>query len=116
MFSHVGNKLDFTTQREYNLVWEKGSYEVGYNYVFVIKTTLFTAFFLSLQPIISLISCLGLIMMYYSEKYILFYRSRRPKERSILVNTEMNAIMRLSVVCFALGGLFFSHFIPESYQ
>lgn len=28
----------------------------------------------------------------------------------------MNSIMRLSVVCFALGNLLFYHFIPASYK
>jgi hypothetical protein len=116
LIDYLGNKIGFEHQREYNLIWEKSNYEIGYNYVYTIKTIIFAAFFLSLQPIIALISCIGLIMMYYAEKYILFYRSNRPKPRYTYINTEMNALMRLSILSFALGNLFFNHFIPESYH
>lgn len=83
--------------------------------MFIVKTTLFTAFFLSLQPIIALISCLGIILMYYAEKYTLFYRSIKPRPRSLEVNMQMGSLLRLCIFSFALGNLLFSQIIPESH-
>lgn len=54
-------------------------------------------------------------MMYYAEKYFLLKRCRRPKSQYSSINSDMNALMRLSIVSFALGNLFFNHLIPETY-
>lgn len=63
---YIDSKLTTESQIDYNKQWERPEFEVGFEYAFVLKTCLYTAFFMSLQPIILLIGAVGLFLMYHS--------------------------------------------------
>lgn len=86
---------------------------MGFEYAFVLKTCLYTAFYMSLQPIILIIGALGLYLMYYCEKYVLFYRSSRPRPSSNLINESLNYILYFSICAYALGSLTWTTFVPN---
>jgi hypothetical protein len=89
-------------------------FEIGYEYVHMLKTCIYTAFYISLQPIIAPISGIGLLFMYYAEKYVLLYRCSRPKPSSDLINSSLSIIMNLCILAYSLGSLTWTSFIPTN--
>lgn len=67
---------------------------------------------MSIQPIITLMATLGIFLMFYSDKYVLLYRSARPKPSSSLINDSLNRILSLIVVVYSLGSLTWTSFLP----
>ena len=74
---------------------------------------MFTCFFVSLQPIISLFAIVGMGMMYWAQKYSLFNRTRRPVPGTDLINIAMSQIILLGGILYSLGSLTWSNFFPE---
>lgn len=109
----VDNKLKCESQLDYNRVWERPEFEVGFEYAYVLKTCLYVSFYISLQPIISLIAVFGLFMMYYAQKYVLFYRSARPRPSSDLLNESLNKILYFCICAYALGSLTWTNFLKN---
>jgi hypothetical protein len=107
------NKLRVESQLDYNKVWERPEFEVGYEYAYVLKTCLYTAFYVSLQPVIALLAVFGLLLMYYAEKYVLFYRSSRPRPSSDLLNSYLNNILYFCICAYALGSLTWTNFLKN---
>ena len=59
-------KLKIESQVEYNLMWENPEFEIGLEYSYPIKTVIYTAFFMPLQPIIVIFALIGLVLTYQS--------------------------------------------------
>ena len=59
------NKL-YYNQVKLNSYFEKGTVELGVEYVYVVKLLIFTSFYVSLQPIIPAIALVGLFIMYWA--------------------------------------------------
>lgn len=104
------NKIGFGDQLEYNRVWEGDEFEVGYEYVYLLQTTLYTCFFISLQPIIAVLSTIGILLYLAVVRYALFYWCQRPKASSSFVNKTLNRILRLSMLAYAVGMMCWTHF------
>ena len=88
-------------------------FEPGYEYVYLVNLFLFTCFFVSLQPIISLFAIAGMGMMYWAQKYSLFNRARRPVPGTDLINVAMSQIILLGGIFYSLGSLTWSNFFPD---
>ncbi len=69
---------------------------------------------MTLQPIIALFAPIGLTLMYLTNKYRLLYRFKKPNFHSSSVNTMLTFILKLSLVAFSLGQLYFINF--QAYQ
>lgn len=54
------------SQQELNAKLEGLDFEIGLQYVYSIKTVVFTAFFVSLMPVISILALLGIFFMYWA--------------------------------------------------
>ena len=87
--------------------------DLGYEYAYVIKTVMFTAFFMPLQPIIAVFSPIGLGLIYGVNKYKLFFRFDRPRFHSFAVNNLIDWILALAPVVFALGQLYAVIWVPS---
>lgn len=105
------NKLLVGSQIKYNKKWEKLEFEIGYEYTYVLRTMIYTAFFMSLQPLISIISALGLFLMYLAQKNALLFRSKRPQPSSDRINRALNIVLDFTVCSYAFGSLTWTNFI-----
>jgi hypothetical protein len=74
---------------------------------------MFTCFFVSLQPIVSVIALIGYAFMYWVEKYCLFNRYRRPVPGTDFLNKAVYQIVFLGPPIYCLGSLTWSNFDPS---
>lgn len=79
----------------------------------MISNFLFICFFVSLQPVISLFAILGLVLMYWTEKYALLSRCQRPVPGPDVITSTMYQLIFFGPLCFALGNLTWSWFLPD---
>lgn len=110
------NKIEFDSQTEYNKYFEGDEFEVGYEYVYLLKTALYTCFYMSLQPIITLFAAGGIALYMMAAKCSLFYWCQRPKTSSSIVYKMMNTVLRLCMLAFAIGSITWTHLIPTTRQ
>lgn len=111
--TNIAKKLGYESQSDYNKEWERPEFETGYEYAYILKTCIYTAFYISIQPIIALMAAIGMFLMFYANKYVLFYRSSRPKPSSSLINETLSRILNFMVVIYSLGSLTWTSFIPN---
>jgi len=78
---------------------------VGTEYIYPIKTMVFTSFYLSLQPVIALASMVGIALMYWVDKYVLLKRSQRPPPGTDIVHHTLCQFVYLCPLLFCFGGL-----------
>lgn len=88
-----------------NKIYEGIEFELGNEYIFVMKTCVFTSFFLSLVPVIGVVSFVGLIMIYWVSKYNLLKRSKRPAPGTNIVHNSLIQILYLCPIFFTTGAL-----------
>lgn len=100
------------SQDELNELLGGTEFEIGFEYVYIIKTCVFTSFFVSLQPVISIMAIIGLLLMYWAEKYVLFNRAKRPPPGSDIINAAMSQVIYLCPLVYSLGSLTWPIFIP----
>lgn len=74
---------------------------------------MFVCYFVSLQPIVSVIALLGFVMMYWVQKYCMFYRYKRPVPGTDFVNRAVYQIIFLGPLVYSLGSLTWSNFDPQ---
>ena len=112
-YSTSNRKLYCETQFEFNQRWEAVEFEIGLEYVYILKTVIYTAFFISLQPVIVVFAIIGCSLMYQAEKFTLFYQSVRPKPSSDIITLSMNSILYFSVIAYGFGSLTWTNFLPQ---
>lgn len=89
-------------------------FEVGYEYVYIVTSFLFTCFYMSLQPIIIIFTLGGYLLMYWAQKWTIFNRSKRPVPGTDLINVAMGQLILLGGIFYALGSLCWMNFFPEA--
>lgn len=109
---YPSNKLYFD-QKELNEAFEGKKFEVGDHYIYMVKTTVFTCFYLSLQPIIAAFSAVGLFLMYWVDKYEMIRRSKRPPPGSDIVHHTLLQFIYLCPLLFCLGALVWPWYLGE---
>lgn len=78
---------------------------MGREYIYAIKTIVFTSFYMSLQPVIVPISLIGIVFMYWVNKYILLVRSQRPPPGTDIVHNTLSQFIYLCPFLFCVGGI-----------
>jgi len=78
---------------------------VGFDYVYLIKTTLYTCFYISLQPIIVVMAIIGIILYFLAAKYALYFWCQRPKPSSSFLYNILNRILLLSFLAYVIGNI-----------
>lgn len=74
---------------------------------------MFVCFFVSLQPIVSVVALIGYFLMYWVEKYCMFYRYKRPVPGTDFVNKTVYQLIFLGPLIYSLGSLTWSNFDPN---
>jgi hypothetical protein len=85
---------------------------VGYEYIYLVNVFMFVCFFVSLQPIVSAFALVGYLLMYWVEKYCMFYRYKRPAPGTDFVNKVIYQFIFLGPLIYSLGSLTWSNFDP----
>lgn len=114
-YSNRPNSKLSLNQAELNTNTEYIEFEVGYEYISTVNLFLFTCFFCSLQPIIILFAITGMLIMFWAQKYSLFYRCRRPTPGSKLVNTTMYTMIYLGPLFYSIGSFCWSNFFTAKF-
>ena len=110
-FQNKPSQKLYLNQPDLNLYNEYIEFETGYEYIYFVNLFLFTCFFVSLQPIISIFAFFGMIFMYWSQKYSVLSRCKRPIPGTTAVNTAMFQLIHLGPLFFSLGNFTWSHFL-----
>ncbi len=74
---------------------------------------MFACFYVSLQPICVFIALIGYLLMYWIQKYCMFYRYKRPVPGTDFVNQTVWQIIHLGPLMYSLGSLTWSNFLPN---
>jgi hypothetical protein len=85
-------------------------FTTGAEYIFVIKTCVFTSFFLALVPAIAIVSSVGLILIYWVNKYNLLKRSKRPAPGTNIVHNSLIQFVYLCPLFYIIGAVIWSNF------
>jgi len=96
------------TQKEHNALHEGMTFEVGYQYLYLV--IMFVCFFVSLQPIVIVIALIGYFLMYWVQKYCLFNRYKRPIPGTNFVNQAVYQIIFMGPFVYSLGSLTWANF------
>ena len=71
-------------------------------------------FFISLQPLIIIFSLLGMILLYWIQKYTVLNRIKRPIPGTSFINDAMFQLISLGPFFYSLGALTWSHFLGNN--
>jgi len=104
------------TQNDANSVFEGPPVDMAQRYANVQKTMLFTAFYASVVPVGILFSIAGLIITYWTDKYLLLRRHCRPNALGKELAEDMADFLELFFVSLTAGNLIFEkiHFDETS--
>jgi len=95
----------YSNQKALNHLFDGKNFEVGTEYIYPIKTMVFTSLYLSLQPAIAVVSMIGIALMYWVNKYVLLKRSQRPPPGTEIVHDTLCQFVYLCPLLFCLGAL-----------
>lgn len=104
-YSDPDRRLELFGQQELNKFYGNYIFDIGYEYAFLIKTCIFTAFFVCMQPIIALFAPIALLFYYVSVRHNLFYHFQRPTYHYETTNNSVDLILLFSPLAFGLGCL-----------
>lgn len=102
----------YQNQKEHNAYHEGVEFEVGYESIYTVNVFMFVCFYVSLQPICVFAALLGYFLMYWVQKYCMFYRYRRPVPATDFVNQAIYQIIHFGPFIYSLGSLTWSNFMP----
>jgi hypothetical protein len=74
---------------------------------------MFACFFVSLQPIVTVICLMGYLLMYWVQKYSMFNRYKRPVPGTDLVNKAVYQMIFGGPLIYSLGSLTWANFDPK---
>lgn len=98
-------------QKEFNQYFGNYEFDIGYEYAYLIKTALFTAFFACMQPIIVLFAPIGLVLYYLANKRNLLRHFQRPAFHYATINESVDLILLFCPIAFGFGHLLVNNFI-----
>jgi len=105
-FLNLGDNA-VTTQKEANTMYEGPVPNMSNKYAQSIKTLLLTAFYAPAMPIAIFFSLFGLLLTYWSDKYLFLRRNALPPALGHELNTSMLEYLDLMVLFWALGNYLF---------
>lgn len=93
----------YLNQKALNQLFDGKNFEVGNEYIYPVKTMVFTSFYLSLQPSIAFISALGIFLMYWVNKYVLLQRGQRPPPGTDIIHHTLCQFIFMCPLLFCIG-------------
>lgn len=112
-YSKPSQRLYIHTQKSFNKHFGNYYFDIGYEYAYLIKTTIYTAFFVCMQPIIAVFAPIGLILYYLATKRNLLYHFQRPSFHFDTINKTVDFMLYFSLIAFGFGNLLVNNFIRE---
>lgn len=112
-YSKPNNRLNIYGQAKFNEYFGNYVFDIGYEYAYLIKTAVFTAFFVAMQPIIAIFGAVGLVLYYLVSKRNLYYYFQRPNFHSATINSSVDTMLLLAPVAFGFGCLLVNNFIED---
>ena len=85
---------------------------MGYESIYTVNLFMFVCLYVSLQPICVFTALLGYLLMYWVQKYCMFYRYKRPVPATDFVNQALYQIIHFGPFIYSLGSLTWSNFMP----
>ena len=110
------NRRLSSNQGQLNDAFEYIKFEAGYEYIYLVNLYLFTCFFAPFQPIIVFFSVVGILCMYWAQKYSMFNRMRRPVPGTDVIHVAMFQLIYMGGIFYSLGSLTWSDFYPEGFN
>ena len=101
-------------QQSLNQYFGNYDFDIGYEYAYLIKTSIFTSFFACMQPIIVFFAPIGLCLYYLADKRNLFRHFQRPAFHYSTINESVDLILLFSPIAFGFGHLLANNFISVS--
>jgi hypothetical protein len=101
-----GEKVDIS-QRELNALFENPSIDISFKYSYIAKTFLMSAFYIPLFPLGSVISLIGLILVYFIEKFNLLYTYKRPEMINSTISKFYTDFFKIMIFTFSVGNWIF---------
>lgn len=101
------------TQLEANELFEETNFDAAQKYSNITKTLLMTAFYACLFPLALPISLIGVFISYWTDKYLLLRRHKKPQELSSDICEEMFETIELVPFVYALGNVIFMKLTTE---
>lgn len=109
--SKPNNRLKIHGQANFNKYFGNYQFDIGYEYAYLVKTVIFTAFFVCMQPIIAIFAPVGLGLYYLATKRNFFYHFQRPNFHFATINSSVDIMMLISMAAFGFGCLLVNNFI-----
>ncbi|EAR82133.2 kinase domain protein (macronuclear) [Tetrahymena thermophila SB210] len=107
-------KYQYLTQRQINTLYEEPEHNLAFEYSGLQKTMLFTAFYAPLIPVGILFSMLGIMLLYFIQKYkILNHRTIR-YSMSNLLSLEMIELTEYILPIYCLSNIVFSYILNQN--
>ena len=105
----------YLPQSEANELMEYAEYDMGKRYAEVIEVMWFTFLYATLIPLGTLISCAGLMLYYWVDKYNLLRRSAIKTEVSGRLVIESMNLLDLTLLLLPLGSILFDLQVRKTY-
>ena len=102
-----GDDIPDMTQAEANALFEGPKPNMSLKYSVLLKTMLLTSFYAPAMPICLPITILGLIFLYWTDKYLLLRRNCLPPSLGSRLNASMIEYLEWMAFTFAMGNLLF---------
>ena len=100
--------MHYKTQKELNELYEYPDMDIASKYSYIFMTILMTMFYLPIFPLGVVISLLGFVLAYYSEKYNFTQGYKRPE----MLNEQLGEFYFNFFICimfsYSLGNFFFT--------
>ncbi len=113
----IKRKLNFgakhLTQREANLIMEDFNYDIGKRYAEVLESIWFTFLYVSLIPMGSFLTLIGIGLYYWVDKYNLLRRSSIHENVSGKLALFSMTLLDLILIFMPLGEIIFDHYIRK---
>jgi hypothetical protein len=84
---------------------------MGYEYAYLIKTSIFTSFFTPMQPIIAAFAPIGLAIYYLVTKRNMLNHYQRPNYHFPSINNSVDFILLFNLLAFGFGCLLVNNFV-----
>lgn len=94
-------------QMEAHAIYEGVTVDMSYKHALLIKTMLLTCFYAPAMPFALIITAVGLVLVYWADKYVLLRRAALPFALGAELATTMIEYLELSALAYSLGNLVF---------
>ncbi|KRX05998.1 hypothetical protein PPERSA_01076 [Pseudocohnilembus persalinus] len=117
IFQQVMNRNKCTlTQNQANQLYQKPVFDIAQRYAYLINTLFLTALYAPLLPIGLLISLIGILIIFYIEKYKVLHLRFISHNLSPSLSTQMTELLEYFLPLYCLSDMFFEYMVVITAQ